>query len=193
MKFLTKDKIKTSKKKLKIELENGAYYLTFKGLIKKAEKDKNILMDSRKNANANCNFSYKVKLFDEIDRTANEKLSIRGNKVHKLKLSKKKGTKIIIKVKREDSGAPHEAIAENVSYFGSYEDNSRTLVMALRGMSIDATGRISGTGSDDRGKFTVEGHLDLVTNDVKFKKTYANEAFEYNGKYQNKTIKGRWS
>lgn len=127
-------------------------------------------MDSRKNATANCNFSYKVKLFDEIDRTANEKLTIRGNKVHKLKLSKKKGTKIVIKVKREDSGAPHEAIAVNVNYFGSYEDNGRTLVMALRGMTIDASGQISGDGSDDRGKFTVDGLLNLETNEVKFKK-----------------------
>jgi len=53
--------------------------------------------------------------------------------------------------------------------------------MALRGMKIDDVGRISGNGSDDRGKFTVDGNLDLVTNAVKFNKTYANEAFEYNG------------
>jgi len=48
-----------------------------------------------------------VKLFDEIDRTANEKLSIKGLKVHKMKVNKKKGTKIYLKVKREDSTAPH--------------------------------------------------------------------------------------
>jgi len=102
VKFLTKDKIKTSKKKILIELQNGVFYLTFKGFIKKAEKDKNIVMDSRKNATANVNFSYRVKICDEIDRTANEKLSIKGNKVHKLKISKKKGTKMILKVKREN-------------------------------------------------------------------------------------------
>lgn len=65
--FLTKDKIKSSKKKIKIELVNGIYYLTFNGYIKKAEKDKNIILDTRKNAEKNFNFSYKVKLFDEID------------------------------------------------------------------------------------------------------------------------------
>jgi len=43
-----------------------------------------MLTDSRKNANANFKFSYKVKLFEEIDRTTNEKLSIRGNKIHRL-------------------------------------------------------------------------------------------------------------
>jgi len=44
-----------------------------------------------------------------------------------------------------------------VNYFGSYEDNGRTLVMALRGMKIDINGVISGQGSDDRGNFSVNG------------------------------------
>ena len=110
MKILTKDKIITGKKKLKIELENGTFYLTFKGLLKKVEKDKTIILDTRKNASDKFNFSYKVKLFDEIDRKANEKLSIKGLKVHKMKVNKKKGTKIYLKVKREDSTAPHSAI-----------------------------------------------------------------------------------
>ena len=83
VKFLTKGKIKTGHKKFKIDLEKGIFYITFKGTLKKIEKGKNILTDSRKNANANFNFSYKVKLFDEIDRTTNEKLSIKGNKIHK--------------------------------------------------------------------------------------------------------------
>jgi len=52
VKFLTKDKIKTGKKKLKIEIENGTFYLTFKGSIKKVEKDKSIILDTRKNATA---------------------------------------------------------------------------------------------------------------------------------------------
>jgi hypothetical protein len=111
-----------------------------------------------------------VKLFDEIDRTANEKLMVKGNKVHKMKISKKKGTKFIIKVKRVDSDAPHEAVSANVSYFGSYESNGRTLVMALRGMSIDESGAIAGAGSDILGKFTVSGNMDLHTNEVKFVK-----------------------
>jgi cytidylate kinase len=125
-------------------------------------------MDSRKNATSNVKFNYRVKLFDEIDRTANEKLMVKGNKVHKMKISKKKGTKFMLKIKRVDSDAPHEAVSNNVSYFGSYEDNGRTLVMALRGMTIDESGVISGEGSDIMGKFTVSGDMNLQTNEVKF-------------------------
>jgi hypothetical protein len=62
--FLTKDKIKTSKKKIKIEIENGTYYLEYNGYIKKADKDKNIIHDTRKNSSKNFNFSYRVRLFD---------------------------------------------------------------------------------------------------------------------------------
>lgn len=58
--FLTKDKIKTSKKKCKIEVEHGTYYLTYNGYIKKAEKDKNIILDTRKNSTKNFQFSYRV-------------------------------------------------------------------------------------------------------------------------------------
>ena len=111
--FLTKDKIKTSKKKIKIELFNGVYYLTYNGYIKKAEKDKNILLDTRKNAEKNYNFSYKVKLFDEIDSVANERMSIKNNKVHKLKIKKKKGTIITLKVMKTPLGAVHKAVGKN--------------------------------------------------------------------------------
>lgn len=100
---------------------------------------------------------------------------------------------VVLKVLKQDCGAPHPAVAEMVNYFGSYEDNGRTLVMALRGMKIDINGVISGQGSDDRGNFSVNGQLNTETNAVKFEKIYANETYEYNGIWANKTIKGRWS
>ena len=67
MNILTKCKIKSSKKKIKINVENGVYYLTYNGYLKKIKKDENILFDSRKSVKSNFNFSYKIKLFDEID------------------------------------------------------------------------------------------------------------------------------
>jgi hypothetical protein len=102
--FLTKDKIKTSKKKIKIEVEHGTYYLTYNGYIKKADKDKNIIHDTRKNASKNFNFSYRVRLFDEVDKNTGERLTVKGLKIHKLKVSKKKGTAITLKVARIPQG-----------------------------------------------------------------------------------------
>ena len=87
VKFLTKGRIKTGKNKFKIELEKGAFFITYTGSIKKAERNKNIWTDSRKNASTNFNFSYRVKLFEELDRTTNERISIKGNKIHKLEVS----------------------------------------------------------------------------------------------------------
>jgi len=66
-------------------------------------------------------------------------------------------------------------VAANVNYFGSYEDNNRTLVMALRGMTIDLNGVISGDGSDPRGRFTVSGLLNITTNEVKFTQTFVDK------------------
>ena len=83
---LTQGEIKTSKNKIKIELVNGTYYLTYGGYIKKAEKNSNIMTDSRKNRDKNYNFNYKMKLFDEIDQTTLERLTIKGMKVHRMKI-----------------------------------------------------------------------------------------------------------
>jgi len=104
---LTKGNIKTGKNKIKIELVNGTYYLTYNGYIKKAEKNINIMTDSRKNSNKNYNFSYKVKLFDEIDQTTLERLTIKGMEVHRMKFSKKKGTTFYLKVAKVPSGTVH--------------------------------------------------------------------------------------
>ena len=83
---LTKGEIKASKKKIKIEIVNGTYYLIYGGYIRKVEKDHNIMTDSRKNRDKNYNFSYKMKLFDEIDQTTLESLAIKGMKVHRMKI-----------------------------------------------------------------------------------------------------------
>ena len=44
------------------------------------------MTDSRKNRDKNYNFSYKMKLFDEIDQTTLERLAIKGMKVHRMKI-----------------------------------------------------------------------------------------------------------
>ena len=63
----TKGKIHSRKKNVIISLENGTYYLTNTGYYKKIAKNSNILFDSRKSVKSNYNFTYKIKLFDEID------------------------------------------------------------------------------------------------------------------------------
>ena len=63
----TKGKIHSRKKNVIISLENGTYYLTNTGYFKKIAKNSNILFDSRKSVKSNYNFTYKIKLFDEID------------------------------------------------------------------------------------------------------------------------------
>jgi len=47
--------------------------------------------------------------------------------------------------------------------------------MALRGMTIDLNGVISGDGSDPRGRFTVSGLLNTTTNEVKFTQTFVDK------------------
>jgi hypothetical protein len=98
--FLTFGKVKTSKDKFRVELSNGTYYLTFAGYVKKAT-NKNVVYDNRKYANNNQDFSYRVKLFDQVDKKGGKKI-IKGNKIHKFKVDKKKGTKVIIKVIEEE-------------------------------------------------------------------------------------------
>ena len=88
VKFQTKNQIKSSKKKINIELENG--------YIQKTKKDDNILIDCRKNALKNFNFSYKVKLFPEF--SDNSKWTVKNNRAHKW-VGATSGSKIFLKVK----------------------------------------------------------------------------------------------
>ena len=96
--FLTFGKVKTSKDKFRVELTNGAYYLTFAGYVKKAT-NKNVVLDNRKYATNNQEFSYRVKLFDQKDKKSSR--VIKGTKIHKFKVDKKKGTKVYLKVRDE--------------------------------------------------------------------------------------------
>ena len=96
VKFQTKNQIKSSKKKINIELENGTYYLTYNGYIQKTKKDDNILIDCRKNALKNFNFSYRVKLFPEF--FDNSKWTVKNNRAHKW-VGATSGSKIFLKIK----------------------------------------------------------------------------------------------
>lgn len=114
-----------------------------------------------------------------------------------MKVTRKKGTAITLKVKRIPQGAINPACGLNQHFFGNYESNGRTIPMALKGISIEEDGRMHGVGSDiENGDFTIEGRLDTIKNKVKFVKTYKRagmDPVEYNGLYAKKTIKGRWS
>lgn len=92
-----------------------------------------------------------------------------------MKVSKKKGTAITLKVSRTPLGAIHKAVGHNQHFYGTYENNGRIVPMALSGVNIEEDGRIHGKGSDiENGEFTLEGLLDTKTNSVNFLKKFTN-------------------